>query len=181
MKSMPALLFALAIGVAAVPAAAGDAVKGPIAVTGAWARATPPGAKNGAAFLSVGNGGGEDRVIGARAAVSDKVELHTHLAGSDGVMRMRPVESIPLASGQKVTLEPGGMHVMLIGLKQPLKQGSHFPLTVVLDKAGEVTVEVDVQGPGAAGPMMMQHDPAQHEQHMADPAHRQMHEMMHGK
>lgn len=166
---------------AATPALAGDAVKGPIAVSGAWSRATPAQAPTGAAFMTITNTGAEsDRLVAANAKVSKTVELHLHME-MGGVMRMRPVEAIDIRPGKAVTLEPGGLHVMLIGLAAPLGQGDSFPLTLAFEKAGDVTVTVDVQGAGAmAGPGMM-HDPKLHEEHMKDPAHRRMHEQMHGK
>ncbi len=172
------------IVLAAPPALAGDAVKGPIAVSGAWARATPPQAPTGAAFLTLANTGADpDRLLAANAKVSRTVELHMHMA-MDGVMRMRPVEAIDLRPGKTVALEPGGLHVMLIGLDAPLKEGASFPLTLAFEKAGDVTVSVDVVGPGAmTGPATtpaMTHDPKLHEEHMQDPAHRAMHERMHG-
>lgn len=168
---------------AATPAGAGDAVKGPITVTGAWARATPAQAQVGAAFLTVANTGTEiDRLVAANAKVSKTVELHLHTE-ADGVMRMRPVEALDVRPGQSVTLEPGGLHIMLVGLNAPLKQGDSFPLTLVFQNAGDVTVTAEVQAIGAMAPggMMMQHDPKLHEEHMKDPAHREMHEKMHGK
>lgn len=175
---------------AATPALAGDAVKGPIAVSDAWARATPPQAPTGAiaptqaptgaAFLTLANTGADpDRLLAANAKVSRTVELHMHMA-MDGVMRMRPVEAIDLRPGKVVTLEPGGLHVMLIGLDAPLRPGDSFPLTLVFETAGDVTVSVDVVGPGAMTGPAMTHDPKLHEEHMRDPAHRAMHERMHG-
>ena len=68
-------------------------------------------------------------------------------------MKMRPLPNgINLPAGQPVTLKPGGMHIMLMGLKQPLKQGESFPLTLSLQKGGMKEVNVAVEGPGAMGP-----------------------------
>ncbi|MCG5243285.1 copper chaperone PCu(A)C [Azospirillum doebereinerae] len=125
---------------------------GPVTVTAAWARAGAPTAKAGAAFLTVTNTGAEpDRLVSAQTPVADKAELHTHLM-DNGVMKMRAVDSIDVAPGAPVTLKPGGLHVMLMGLKQPLTEGSRFPVTLTFDKAGAVTVEVTVQGAAAMGP-----------------------------
>lgn len=168
------------------PAFAGDSTKDGLKIEGAWSRATPPKAPTGAAFMTITNGGADDDVLlGASAEVSKVAELHLHL-DLDGTMQMREVESIEIRPGQTITFEPGGLHVMLIGLKQPLAQGQSFPLTLNFEKAGPVVVPVDVQALGAmgggmmGGGMMMQHDPAMHEEHMKDPAHREMHEKMHG-
>jgi copper(I)-binding protein len=67
-------------------------------------------------------------------------------------MQMRPLAGVDLPAGQKVTLKPGGMHIMLVGLRQPLKQGDSFPLTLSFEKAGRKEVTVAIQGPGAMGP-----------------------------
>jgi periplasmic copper chaperone A len=179
---MTYVLSAVAL-LAAFPAVAGDAAIGAIQIKSAWARATPPGAPAGGAFASIVNTGtAEDTLVGVAADVAKTVELHTHVM--DGaVMRMRAVPSIPVGPGQTVALAPGGYHVMLIGLKQPLKAGEHFPLTLTFQHAGPVTVTVDVAAIGAAGPvadMPMMHDPAHHQQMMQDPDHQQMHHMMHG-
>lgn len=163
------------------PAFAGDAAKDGLKIEGAWSRATPPKAPTGAAFMTITNSGADDDVLlSASAEVSKVAELHIHL-DLDGIMQMREVESIEIRPGQTISFEPGGLHVMLIGLKQPLAQGQSFPLTLNFEKAGPVVVPVDVQAIGAmGGGMMMQHDPAMHEEHMKDPAHREMHEKMHG-
>ena len=78
------------------------------------------------------------------------VELHTHIREGD-VMRMRPVADIPLPSGQTVHLRPGGLHIMLIGLTEPLRQGATVPLTLRFERAGEVQVTLGVESAGARG------------------------------
>ena len=65
------------------------------------------------------------------------------------VMRMREVDAIDLPADARVELKPGGLHLMLLGLKEPLKAGQHFPLKLRFEKAGEVTVEVDVDASAA--------------------------------
>ena len=116
-----------------------------------WARASAGMAKAGAAFLSIHNSGAAaDRLVGAKADVSKKVELHTHIKESD-LMKMRQVEAIDVPAGETVMLQPGGNHVMFMGLNGPFKEGEYFPLTLVFEKAGEVTVDVAVQGAGAKG------------------------------
>jgi copper(I)-binding protein len=66
---------------------------------------------------------------------------------------MRPVEAIEIPAGQTVTLQPGGFHLMLIGLKEPLIQGQAVPVTLRFERAGEVPVMLAVQPAGARGPM----------------------------
>lgn len=128
---------------------AGTAHAAEISVTAPFSRASAPTAKAGAAFLTVNIDSGSDKLVAASSPVADKVELHTHLM-EDGIARMRPVEGgIAVTAGTPTELKPGGLHIMLIGLKGPLKQGESFPLTLTFEKAGDVTVTVPVQGPGA--------------------------------
>ncbi len=116
-------------------------------VEDAWARETPPGVTNGAAYVTLINEASDkDRLVSVRGAVSETVELHTHLMEGDMIM-MRQVESIEVDAGDRTVLEPGGKHLMLIGLKQPLVAGDRFPLTLEFEKAGEITVQVEVRRP----------------------------------
>lgn len=125
---------------------------GSLVVVSPWARATTAKAVTGAAFFSVLNPGAEDdALLAAASPVADKVELHTHIH-DNGVMRMRPVETIPVAAGGMAELKPGGLHVMLIGLKQPLVKGTRFPVTLTFARAGTATVMVEVGEPGAGMP-----------------------------
>ena len=95
-----------------------------------------------------------DRLIGGSSPVAEKAELHTHIM-EGGVAKMRPVDAIEVAAGTPTVLEPGGLHLMLIGLNQKLEEGATMPLTLVFENAGEVTLEVPIKGMaggmGAAG------------------------------
>jgi hypothetical protein len=143
---------ALLVALFSAGALAGDAKVGDITVEGPWARASAGRAMAGAAFMTLNNAGAtNDRLIGVSAGVSDKAELHTHIREGD-IMRMRPVEAIDVRAGGVATLQPGGNHVMFMGLHEPLKEGETFPLTLTFEKAGEVTVEVMVMGAGSMGP-----------------------------
>jgi copper(I)-binding protein len=132
----------------ATPAArAGD-----IAIEAPWTRAAGANA-NGAGFMTLRNGGSApDRLLSAGSPVARVVELHTHIREGE-VMRMRPVADIPLPPGQTVRLQPGGLHVMLIGLTRPLERGERVPLTLRFERGGEVTVMLEVLAAGARGPM----------------------------
>jgi hypothetical protein len=147
-------LFAAAVSVVALSiggAMAGDAKVGDITVEGPWARASAGPARAGAAFMTLNNAGAvDDKLIAASTDVSNKAELHTHIRDGE-IMRMRPVDGIDVPAGGVANLQPGGLHVMLMGLKQPLKEGEAFPLTLTFEKAGEVTVEVMVMKAGAMG------------------------------
>ncbi|MDW8311479.1 MAG: copper chaperone PCu(A)C, partial [Burkholderiales bacterium] len=118
-------------------------VHGSLVIHHPWARATAsPAIKNSAAFLVVENKGATpDRLLGVSGDVAQKLELHT-MVREAGVMRMREVPAFDIPAGGKLELKPGGLHIMLIGLKQPLKEGERFPLTLKFEKAGEVKVQV---------------------------------------
>lgn len=134
-----------------LPAAAmaHDYTVGDIKIEHPWARATAGQAPNGAAFMKLVNeGSAPDYLVSVNGDVAERVELHEH-SMVDGVMKMRPVEKIEVAPGGTTALAPGGYHVMLIGLKAPLKQDETFPLTLTFENAGEVTVSVKVDSVGA--------------------------------
>ncbi len=132
-------------------ALAGDAAVGDILIKEPWARASPVMVKAGAAYMTVENRGAkDDRLVSAAADVADTVELHTHIQDGD-VMKMRAVDAIAVPAGGAAELKPGGLHVMLIGLRQPLAEGESFPLTLDFETAGTVTVDVEVRKAGAMG------------------------------
>ena len=98
-----------------------------------------------AAFLEIKNDSDTaDTLVGAEAEVSDRVELHTHVA-ERGLMRMRQIEEIPLPAGEKVALQRGGLHIMLFNLIKPLKNGDTFPLTLKLKSGNTIPVTVKVE------------------------------------
>ncbi|MFO1428645.1 MAG: copper chaperone PCu(A)C [Candidatus Competibacteraceae bacterium] len=109
-----------------------------------WARETPPTATNGAVYMTLLNRGDQpDRLVEASGEVAKTIELHTHsMEGNQ--MKMRPVASIEVEPGKPTVLKPGGLHIMLLDLKQPLVAGQHFPLTLHFEKAGNISVEVTV-------------------------------------
>jgi periplasmic copper chaperone A len=126
---------------------------GSLVVEAPWARATPGGAAIAGGYMRIRNQGREpDRLTGGTAAVAASVELHeTSIAA--GVARMRPVEAgLVIRPGETVELKPGGLHLMMLGLKRPLKQGDVIKGTLVFEKAGTVAVEYRVGGIGARSP-----------------------------
>lgn len=132
-------------------------------ISDAFARATAGQAKNGGGFLTIMNNGQNDKLIAANAPIAKKTELHTHIKDGD-IMRMRKIEAIEIASGNKTMLKPGGHHVMFMGLKKPLKKGETFPLELTFEKAGKVTVTVNIGAIGAmkAGMGAMDHSKMDH-------------------
>ena len=131
-------------------AAAAAAQSGDVQITAAWARATPGGAQAAAAYVTLESAAG-DRLTGAATPAAQKAEIHL-MTMDNGVMKMRQVDGVDLPPGQKVTLKPGGYHIMLTGLAKPLEAGQSFPLTLDFAKAGERQVTVSVQKVGAMGP-----------------------------
>jgi len=144
---MSKALFVLAAILLLVGAA--SAQTGSIEVTGAWARATPGKAETGAAYLTI-QAADPDRLTAISTPVAGKAELH-EMTMQDGVMKMRSVAAIELPAGQAVVLKPGALHIMLVGLKQPLQAGESFPLALEFAKAGRREINVVVEKAGAMG------------------------------
>ncbi|MFO1038245.1 MAG: copper chaperone PCu(A)C [Geminicoccaceae bacterium] len=143
---------------AGIATAAETAKLGPIGIDDAWARAAPAGMANSAAYMKLENGGAEaDKLVSASSPAADMVGLHATTVDSSGVAQMREVEGIEVPAGGSVELAPGGLHVMLMGLKQPLAAGGTLPLTLVFEHAGSVTLDVPVQA-ATGGMAGMKHD-----------------------
>lgn len=115
-----------------------------------YAYVTASAQKNGAVFLKIkSTNEQDDKLIAASADVAERVELHTHIMEGD-VMKMRKVEGYDLPAGEMVELKPMSHHIMLMGLKNPLEEGSAFPLTLNFEHHAPVTVEVKVVSPASA-------------------------------
>ena len=113
-------------------------------MTAAWARATPPAAKIAAVYVTLMNHGqAADRLLAASTPAAARAELHAHL-NEGGVIRMKALDAITLSPGERVTLGPGGLHVMLIDLKAPLREGAQLALTLRFAKGGEMTLDVPI-------------------------------------
>ncbi|WP_262029588.1 DUF1775 domain-containing protein [Microvirga sp. Mcv34] len=127
-----------------------QAVKaGTLTLEQAWSRATPGGAKVGGGYVSITNTGtAPDRLIGGSFPLASKVEVHEMRLDGD-VMRMKPVEGgLEIKPGATVELKPGGLHLMFMDLKEPLKEGQNVKGTLIFEKAGSVEVEYAVRGMG---------------------------------
>jgi copper(I)-binding protein len=119
-----------------------------IKVEEAWARPVPLAGGNGAVYLRLVNSGGEaDQLLGGNSPLAQAVEVHKTTM-SQGVMKMEPLPSLVVPARGQVELKPGDIHIMLIGLKQPLAVGDHLPLTLHFEKSSELQLEVQVQEPG---------------------------------
>jgi hypothetical protein len=153
MSIVSAVLSVCVLSYFTAPARAEEVRAGDLVITQAWSRATPGGAKVGGGYLTIENKGSvPDRLIGGSADVADKIQVH-EMATNNGVMTMRPLDKgLVIEPGKTVKLAPGGYHLMLLDLKSPLKQGDKLPVTLNFERAGKVTLSLDVQGIGAQGP-----------------------------
>ncbi|MBA8899415.1 copper chaperone PCu(A)C [Phyllobacterium sp. P30BS-XVII] len=128
-----------------------DAVKvGNLVFTDAFTRATLPGAKVGGGYISITNEAKEaDRLLGGSSPAAARVEIHEMKMDGE-VMKMRQLaDGVEIPAGGTIELEPGGMHLMLLEIKQPLKQGETVPVTLEFQKAGKVQVNLKVEAAGA--------------------------------
>ena len=128
-----------------------------VTVPEAWARASAGAATTGAVYVTLKGGAQPDQLTAVSTPVAATAEVHETI-NDNGVMKMRPVHSVPIAANASLTFTPGGSHIMLTGLKRPLMAGQNFPLILTFAHAGSVTVDVDVRslGGGMADHMHMQ-------------------------
>ena len=141
---------ALALALTSAAAWAHGANAGDIAIAHPFATPSLAGTTSGAAYLATleNTGTSADKLVRASTPVAARVEIHTMAVDAQGVMRMREIDGIALAPKAKVQMRPGtGMHLMLVGLKEPLKEGATFPMTLQFERAGTVEVKVVVQTP----------------------------------
>jgi hypothetical protein len=139
-----ALFFAALLLASCKPASAPPAVS----VDGAWARATVTGQTGSAAYFTIRNAGGEDKLLAVTSPAAD-ASLHS-TSMDNGVMRMRPLASIEIPANGSIELKPGGTHVMLMGLKRPLAAGTTLELDLKFERSGERKVTAEVR-PADAG------------------------------
>lgn len=136
-SALPGICLALAL--TASPLAA----QAQVTAKNAWVRATVPAQKTTGAFMTLVSS--EDvKVVGASSPAAAKVELHSSMS-MGGVMQMHAMDSIALPTGKAVELKPGGMHVMLIGLKRQMKEGDKVPIALAIEKKGGAREAVQVE------------------------------------
>ena len=144
-------LAVLALVVACSTAATAHSYKlGALEIGHPWARATPPTAPTAGAFLTIKNTGPTaDRLVSISSPAASTIQVHeTKMEGN--VMRMRERDGgLEIAPGATVTLAPGNLHLMMMGLKEPFKQGDKVPITLEFEKAGRIDVELVVVPIGA--------------------------------
>lgn len=125
----------------------------PLIISNAWVRSPAPGQKVAGAYMELVSDA-TATLLGASSPAAGRVELHS-MALEAGVMKMRPVENIALPPGKTVKLAPGGLHIMLLDLKRPLKEGDKVRLTLSIRRAGatsHVSVEAEVRTAGGKTP-----------------------------
>ena len=157
------LLSAVAASLLALAASAHEYTAGSLKIVHPYARETPPAATVGSAYLAVANAGAtSDRLVGGRTPRAERVEIHT-MVHEGNVMKMRPLPNgLDIPASQTVTLAPGGLHLMLLGLGQPLREGERIPMVLTFERAGDVAVELEVQKVGAAATGHDPHDMPAH-------------------
>ena len=127
-----------------------------VSVTDAWARATMPGQKVSGAYMQI-QSDADARLLGASSPAVPRVEVHEMKMDGD-VMRMREVKAIDLPKGKTVSLEPGGFHIMLMNLPQPIAAGDVIPLILTVESGGkQQTIEVKAEARGVGNAMPMHH------------------------
>lgn len=134
-----------------------------VMVNNPYVRAVPAGQPNSAAFMTLMNHGDKAvAVVGGSSPAANVVELHTHVH-EGGMMKMRRIDKIDVDAGGSTELKPGGLHVMLIGLQQELKEGINVSVTLKFDDGSSKTIEAPVKKVMAGmnmngGKMQMQHN-----------------------
>ena len=147
----------IAAAALALPAAAQahEFKQGAITVDRPWTRATT--VRTGAAYMTLKiAGSASDRLVKVTSPDAEVVEIHT-MAMDGGVARMREVKAIDVKPGAATQLKPGGFHLMMIGLKRPLREGESIKLTLTFEKAGTIDVDATVEKAGAPGPSKLPH------------------------
>jgi copper(I)-binding protein len=143
------IAFAALIAALLVTPAMADTKLGSLVLSGAWARATPPGARVAGAYLTIRN----DGTLSDSSSAAAKSELHL-MKMDKGIMTMRPVaDGLEIPAGEAVMLSPNGFHIMLVRPTAPLKAGATVPLHLTFATAGSVDIELTVEPIGASGPV----------------------------
>lgn len=117
-----------------------------VSIGDSYAYATAAVVKNGAVFTNM-TASNDDTLISVSGDIAEKIEIHD-MGMEDGMMRMRKLDALPLPAGETVALDPTGKHIMLIGLKEQLKEGEDFSLTLHFENAGEKAITVSIVAPG---------------------------------
>jgi len=123
-----------------------------VSVSNAWSRATPPATTVGVLYAELVANEADELIAIEAAGVAERVEVHVS-SNEGGTMKMRPLASVTLPAKQRIRFQPGGMHVMLIGLRKPLVAGATIPLTLKFRSAAVLRIEAKIIGPGERDPV----------------------------
>lgn len=138
------ILFSIALSLVAINLSYGQ---GGIEIKDAWVRETPPGSNITALYLNIKNTGEKsDTLNSVSTNVSESSEIHKTSLDDKGVAKMEMMKSVTIGSGETVNFEPGGMHIMLIGLQQPIKSGDIVEVKLNFETTGETTIKAKVVG-----------------------------------
>lgn len=170
------LFVLLLIAAVSAPVFAHEQSAGQLEFKHLWIKQVP-GARNGAMFVEIINQGDtDDHLIAVRTDMAKKAQLHTQVI-EDGIARMRRIDGIDIPAGGTVRLEPGGMHIMLMGIQGMQMDGAMVPVTLVFEAAGKISLTAAIEG------MMQGMD--EHETHQdgmnGDDMHHDMHDDMQGE
>lgn len=136
-------ILALMLGITLAFSAVG--AENEVSIQDPYVRLVPPGVKTTGAFMLIANPGTKDiTLVTAESGVAQIVQLHTHI-NEDGVMKMRQVAGIDIKAKGQTELKPGSFHVMLIDLKNELKEGDRIPITLTFSDGQKTTVEAQVR------------------------------------
>ena len=137
-------LMAVAVGAAALLAACSDSAARP-QIADAWARPGTAGAESAAYLAITAPSGAADALLSASSAAADMVQLHEVSTDADGMTGMHHIDRLDIPAGETVRLEPGGYHLMLMGLTADLAAGGTIELTLVFERAGSVVVQAEIR------------------------------------
>lgn len=139
------LCLLMLFGLVSTPLLAATSAAEDVTVVDPYVRAVPPGQPNSAAFMQLQNSSTNNHaIVKAESPVSKVVELHTHIM-EGGMMKMRQVKQIEIPAQGKTTLQPGGLHVMFLGLKSGLKPGQLVPVTLIYEDGSKTMLHAQVR------------------------------------
>lgn len=142
---MNKIRFPFILIIAVILLSACTSTSGALTVNEIWARPAFKG-ENGAVYFVIENGtDSHDSLTRASTDIASAAEAHMSMQNDQGVMTMSMQDSVQIMPGENITFKPGGLHIMLVDLKQDLKVGDTFTLTLQFEKAGEITLQVEVK------------------------------------
>ncbi|MEM9228994.1 MAG: copper chaperone PCu(A)C [Pseudomonadota bacterium] len=144
-------LLAMAAFLVSTAATAEPIALGDLTIDKPHSFSTTEGTKSGAGYMMITNTGSEDELLVSASSPLGMTELHKSETDANGVARMIEQEDgIPIPAGETVMLEPGGLHVMFMGLTAPLEEGEQHEVKLVFQNAGEIDLTFDIMDRGAA-------------------------------